>query len=73
MVFPAGSKDAETDDRITKLWSETLPALLLVGSDEEFDKILESFRQKRDEMGFADLMEKKTAHIQESKKKLGIE
>ena len=73
VVFPAGSKDAETDDRITKLWSETLPALLLAGSDEEFDKILESFRQKRDEMGFADLMEKKTAHIQESKKKLGIE
>lgn len=73
VVFPAGSKDAETDDRITKLWSETLPALLLAGSDEEFDKILESFRQKRNEMGFADLMEKKTAHIQESKKKLGIE
>ena len=73
VVFPAGSNEAEVDDRISDLWSETLPALLLAPSEQEFDQILESFQQKRDEMGFTELMEKKTEHMQEAKKKLGIE
>ncbi len=73
MVFPAGSEETEVDDRISELWSETLPALLLATSEQEFDQILETFNQKRDEMGFVELMEKKTACMQESKKKLGIE
>lgn len=71
-ILPVESKEASEDDKITKLWSETLPRLLLASSEEEFDAIFESFVTKREELGFADVMEKKTENMRVAKEKLGI-
>ena len=72
ITLPAGSKEAEADDKITKLWSETLPRLLLAPSEEEFDAILEEFTEKREALGFSEVMEKKTEYMQIAKERLGI-
>lgn len=72
ITLPAGSKEAEADDKITKLWSETLPRLLLAPSEEEFDAILKEFTEKREALGFSEVMEKKTEYMQIAKERLGI-
>lgn len=59
VVFDSGSKEASEEDKITKLWSQTLPALLMAPSEEEFDTLFEEFIEKRDELGYTDVMEKK--------------
>ena len=41
VVFDSGSKEASEEDKITKLWSQTLPALLMAPSEEEFDTLFE--------------------------------
>lgn len=72
ITLPAGSKEAEADDKITKLWSETLPRLLLAPSEEEFDAILKEFTEKREALGFSEVMEKKTEYMQIAKERFGI-
>lgn len=56
-----------------KLWSETLKKLLLADSDETFDRILEDFQKKREQMGYDRVLEARTRQMQENKKKLGID
>ena len=73
VVFESGSKEASEEDKITKLWSQTLPALLMAPSEEEFDTLFEEFIEKRDELGYTDVMEKKTAYMNSAKEKLGIQ
>lgn len=73
VVFASGSKEASEEDKITKLWSQTLPALLMAPSEEEFDTLFEEFIEKRDELGYTDVMEKKTAYMNSAKEKLGIQ
>ena len=68
MVFDSGSKEASEEDKITKL-----PALLMAPSEEEFDTLFEEFIEKRDELGYTDVMEKKTAYMNSAKEKLGIQ
>ena len=55
------------------LWGKTLPQLLLAGSDEEFDEILDDYLKKRDEIGYALLAEEETRQMNENKKKLGLD
>lgn len=66
------SKVGYADMKIQDLWGRYLPKLLLSSSDEEFDSILEEFVQKRQELGFAAVMEEKTKRMIEAKEKLGI-
>ena len=73
VVFPVDSKEAAADDKITKLWSETLPRLLLAPSEEEFDAIFEEFVAEREKLGFKELCQKKTEYINDAKEKLGME
>ena len=73
VVFDSGSKEASEEDKITKLWSQTLPALLMAPSEEKFDALFEEFIEKRDELGYTDVMEKKTAYMNSAKEKLGIQ
>ena len=73
MYLPAESEYAKVETQINKLWSEVLPELLLASTEEEFDAILEDFVVRRQELGFEDLMEEKTAYMIEAKEKLGIE
>lgn len=73
IYLPAESEYADADDKITKLWSQTLPQLLLAPTEEEFDTILEEFVQKRETLGYEEVMEQKTLYMKDAKKKLGIE
>ncbi len=72
-ILPTDSKEADADEKITLLWSETLPKLLLSPSDERFDAIMQDFITMRDTYGYADLIEKKTELWQQAKEKLGME
>lgn len=72
-LLPQESKAANNDKKITELWSKTLPELLLAESEEEFDEILTEFVEKRESLGYEEVMQAKTELMQEAKEKLGIE
>lgn len=73
VLLPAGTKAAAADDKITGLWGETLPRLLLAPSEEEFDNILEEFEAERDRLGFLEVQEETTRYMKLAKERLGIE
>lgn len=72
-IFVSGSEVDKNNDRITKLWGETLPKLLLTESEESFDEILAQFCEEREQMGFDEMMEMSTQYMINAKKKLGIQ
>lgn len=72
IILPADTEDAYINARIEKLWSTTLQDLLLAESEEEFDRILESFKKKRDALGFKQLQEKKYRYVETAKERLGL-
>ena len=61
------------DADITALWSITLPELLLAPTEEEFNRLIDEFKQQREELGFEEVMAEKTRLMEATKKKLGIE
>ncbi|MDE7331740.1 MAG: extracellular solute-binding protein [Lachnospiraceae bacterium] len=71
--FDRNSKAGEADANIKKLWSQTLPNLLLAPTEEEFDRILEEFTTEREKLGFALVMEESTRQVQETKEKLSLQ
>lgn len=71
-IFKAGTREAELDDQITKLWEDTLPELLSAPSEEEFDRILENYIEKRQQYGFEDYIKTQTEMMKEAKQKLRI-
>ncbi len=73
IVFEANSEAGIADINIKKLWSETLPKLLLAPTEEEFDRILNKFVQKRETLDYADVIEESTRQINAAKEKLGLE
>ena len=66
------SRFINMSSKITELWSETLPYLLLAQTEERFDKILQDFVKKREELGFEDLESERTKLMESAKKKLGM-
>lgn len=73
IVFEADSEFAATDKKIKEEWGKTLPLLLLAESEEEFDQVLEDYKQKKYELGFGKLLLEYTKIMQESKEKLGLD
>lgn len=63
---------SEAANRITRLWSETLPALLIAPTEEAFDAILTDFVEKRAEWGYETVLEQETLYMIEAKEKLGL-
>lgn len=59
--------------KITRLWSETLPRLLLSESEEAFDSILNDFVEEREALGYTQVLEEETRQMKENKEKLRIE
>lgn len=59
--------------KINKLWSQTLPRLLLAESEEEFDEILDNFKAEREALGYEQVLDEQTRQMNENKEKLGIE
>lgn len=72
-VFEANSEAGIADINIKKLWSETLPKLLLAPTEEEFDLIFDEFVKSRDRMGYHSMMEESTRQMTQAKEKLGLE
>lgn len=60
-------------NKINKLWSETLPRLLLAKDDEEFDLIMEEFVDKRNQLGFDMVIADETRQMNDNKRRLGID
>lgn len=56
----------------TKLWSETLPKLLLASNEAQFDEIFEEFVGKRNAMGYQEVLKQKTVLMNAAKEKMGI-
>lgn len=73
IFLPEESEWADESDKIRKLWSETLPQLLLAPSEEEFDEIFSTFLEKRDELGFENVIQEETRYMMEAKEKLGLD
>jgi len=59
------------DTNIGMEWGSVLPRMLMADSDEEFDSILESFLQRREQLGFAQLQEVRWNMLQDNKVRLG--
>ena len=71
--LPNGSREAYEDKKIERLWSETLPGLLLAESEEEFDRIFADFLEKRETYGFQEVQAAKTELMKQAKEKMGID
>jgi len=72
ILFEANSEAGIADINIKKLWSETLPKLLLAPTEEEFDIIFNEFVKARDRMGYHTMMEESTRQITQAKERLGL-
>lgn len=67
------SEEDYANTKIERLWSETLPKLLLAESEEQFDEIFADFLEKREAYGFQEVQSAKNEMMKEAKKKLGME
>lgn len=68
----ADSEEADIKSKIDNEWGVVLPQLLLAKSDEDFDKIWNSFVEKRKGYGLDKLIEKQTELMNTAKAKLGV-
>ena len=57
----------------SRLWSDTLKKLLLSKCDEDFDKVLNEYREEREQIHFSDLQKIETAIMEQNKMLLGID
>lgn len=70
--LPLESGEAYMDAKITDLWSETLPRLLMAETEESFDQIFQDYLEKRESYGYEDLRQAKNELMEQAKEKLGI-
>lgn len=70
--FDRNSDAGDADVNIKKLWSLTLPELLLAPTEEEFDRIFDEFVKEREKLGFDLVMEESTRQLKYNKEKLGL-
>ncbi len=61
------------DAKIRKLWSETLPNLLLASTEEQFDSILSDFIAERERLGYNLYIDAATEYMNDAKQKLGLQ
>lgn len=73
VTYKADTEAGNCYKKIKKLWSQTLPKLLLASDEEEFDKILEEYIAERDALGYDIVAKEATRQINEAKEKLGFE
>ena len=72
IYLPMDSDAAVADQKITNLWSQTLPKLLLAPTEADFDEMLKTFVEEREKLNFALVQEQNTLYINKAKEKLGI-
>lgn len=71
--YEINSEAGNADENIKKEWSQVLPKLLLAESEDEFDRLLKEFVEKRKEMGYDILVEETERQYKELAEQLGIE
>ncbi|MBO5209369.1 MAG: extracellular solute-binding protein [Lachnospiraceae bacterium] len=71
--LPLESEEAYLDTKISTLWSETLPKLLMADSEEAFDEIFADFLETREAYGYEELKQARNELMQQAKEKLGID
>ena len=70
--FDRNSEAGSADVNIKKLWSKTLPQLLLASTEEEFDRIFDECVKEREKLGFELVVEESTRQMEYNKEKLGL-
>lgn len=73
VILQDDSYAAQANSQIEKLWSETLPRLLLAKSEEDFDTLIAQFVEERESLGYKKVMQAKQKLVEENKQRLGIE
>lgn len=68
--FERNTQAGDADVNIKKLWSRTLPSLLLAPTEEEFDRIFAEFLKEREALGYALVVEESMKQVNETKEKL---
>ncbi|GGM28874.1 ABC transporter substrate-binding protein [Paraliobacillus quinghaiensis] len=70
-IIPRGtSEEGISANKIEKKWGEVLPRLLLAETEEEFDKLFQSFLETREENGYDLIKEYMQQEYEENKAKL---
>ena len=72
VTLAADTDEADIKNKCDNEWGVVLPKLLLASSDEEFDKILNDFIDKRNKWGYDKVIDKETEIMNENKEKLGL-
>jgi putative aldouronate transport system substrate-binding protein len=71
--YDSNTEVGNADSNIRRLWSKTLPKLLLAPTDEAFDEIFDSFVKERELLGYQLVREESKKMIQDAKERLGME
>lgn len=69
----AGSAEARAFSAIKTSWSTTLVGMIRAKDDAEFDSILESYKQFREENSWEEIVAVKNEKMAENAKKLGLD
>jgi putative aldouronate transport system substrate-binding protein len=67
------SEEFEINTKVSALWGQTLPKLLLASTPEKFDEIYADYQKKITEFGHDKIIEENSRQLQANKKKLGFE
>lgn len=73
MNFDENIKAAVIYKNQQKLWGDTLPRLLLAENDEEFDRILADYKEKREANGYETFVQEANERFQKNKELFGME
>lgn len=64
---------AEINAKVQQEWGRTLPLLLLAESEDDFDRIMQEFQDKKETYGYDRVLDAMTELMQQYKKALGLE
>ncbi|MCR5754634.1 MAG: extracellular solute-binding protein [Acetatifactor sp.] len=70
--FDTDTEAGNADRNIKKLWSQTLPKLLLAESDEEFDQLMENYVENRAKLGYDMVVAESERQTLDAKRRLGM-
>lgn len=73
ITLDSDSEIGEIKNNIEASWGKTLPKLLLAKSDEEFDKIYDSYIKEKYKMGYEKVLTELTKKMNENIEKLGLD
>ena len=71
-TIEADTEEADIKAKVDNEWGIVLPKLLLAGSEEEFDQILNDFKSKEADWGYDKVLDKQTELMAKNKEKLGL-